>query len=89
MSLIADVRFLNKVSKPFLGTFQLPTMRDFVGFMSRFPPGQLWGVKFDLSNFYWSLRLPDGVGDLFRVYGGVFDSLPFGWNIVVGTSWHK
>ena len=81
VSLIADLRFLNEVSKPYLGTFRLPTIRDVVGFISRFPPGQLWGVKFDLWNFYWSLRVPDGFGDLFRVYGGVFDSLPCGWNM--------
>ena len=34
----------------------------------------------DLTNFYWSLRMPAWVRDLFRLEDTNFHSLPFWWN---------
>ena len=42
--------------------------------------GPLFGTTIELTNFYWSLRMPREVWDLFRLDGAEFHSLPFGWN---------
>ena len=42
--------------------------------------GPVFGTTIDLTNFYWSLRMPAEVRDVFRLEGADFHSLPFGWN---------
>ncbi|EPS57343.1 hypothetical protein M569_17475 [Genlisea aurea] len=81
VSMIADLRYLNGFSPQPLPGFRLPTVRDVFGFISKFAPGALWGGTLDLSNFFWSLRLPESARGVFSVQGGWYDSLPFGWNM--------
>ena len=40
----------------------------------------MFGTTIDLTNFYWSVRMPAELRDLFRLEGADFHSLPFGWN---------
>lgn len=76
-SFIADLRFLNGVSgKP--PRFQLPSLEGIASVMVL--PGEWFGATLDLTNFYWSLRLPHAWTSVFRADGASFDSLPFGWN---------
>ena len=42
--------------------------------------GPVFGTTIDLMNFYWSLRMPAVMRDLFPLEGPDFHSLPFGWN---------
>ena len=42
--------------------------------------GPVFGTTIDLTNFYWSLHMPQEVWDLFRLDGAEFHSLPFRWN---------
>ena len=42
--------------------------------------GPVFETTIDLTNFYWSLRMPAGVRDLFRLEDADFHSLPFGRN---------
>ena len=80
-SLIADLRFLNTCSPDPLPTFHLPTVRDIGIFLERCPYTDLYGVTFDLKNFYWSLLLPPAWVGAFRIPQACYTSLPFGWNL--------
>ena len=77
---IADLRAVNAQGKEPRPVFSLPCMEDVGRLISRFPPGTLWGCTVDITNFYWSLRLPDSAVGCFRVMGLTWDCLPFGWD---------
>jgi hypothetical protein len=51
-----------------------------MAYVGQFPPGRLWAPKLDLTNFFWSLRIPECAMGLFSVNRARFDCLPFGWN---------
>ena len=76
---IADLRAVNTLSAP--PPFTLPSLVDIGSFIGGFPVGQLWGTAIDLTNFFWSLRLPRAGVGMFRIAGLLWDSLPFGWNM--------
>ena len=81
VSMIADLRWVNTMSPSPMPTFILPTVGAVFTFVAGFPPLVLWGATLDLTNFFWILRLPDEFCGVFRVDGGFWDALPFGWNL--------
>ena len=59
----------------------LPTVAEiFYKIKAMRQQGLVFGTTIGLTNFYWSLRMPAQVRDLFRLEGTDFHSLPFGWN---------
>ena len=54
---IADLRALNHLTPDPLPKFQLPSLDLLAQLLATKPPGYFWGITFDISNFYWSLRL--------------------------------
>ena len=76
---IADLRSLNSLDDAPLVPFTLPSLADIAGLLSTFPGGTLWGTTLDLTNFFWSLRLPPEALGAFRVGSWCWDALPFGW----------
>ena len=78
---IADLRALNALTPTPLPAFKLPSLEDLTHVFRSFPPGHFWGVTIDLTNFYWTLRLPPRARAWFRIHDFAFDSLPFGWNL--------
>jgi hypothetical protein len=79
-SFIADLRFLNYLSSP-APKFQLPTFLELAQLIQTHPPGAMWATSLDISNFFWSLKLPTSCQDLFRLPPYAFPCLPFGWNL--------
>ena len=78
---IADLRAINLLSPRPLPAFSLPSLETLAAHLQLAPPGRLWGVSFDLSNFFWTLRLPAHMHNVFRVGSLAYDCLPFGWNL--------
>ena len=62
---------------------KLPTLSEISDHFATQPPGKLWMCKLDLSNAYWSIRLPRPWRCTFVIAAGRrrwrYTSLPFGW----------
>ena len=80
-SLIADLRPINSLHPGPLPGFRLPTPGTILQELVRVPFSPLFACTIDLTNFYWSLELPLDWVVVFRVPGGTYRSLPFGWNL--------
>ena len=78
---IADLRAANLLSPNPKPTFQLPSIRKIADVVSNRPPGSLWATTIDLTNFFWSLRLPKKAWGAFRISGYFFPCTPFGWDL--------
>ena len=77
---IADLRRVNALCTTPCPDFKLPALLDIGGLIASFPPGTLWGTSLDLTNFFWSLALPQDAVGAFRVGGLCWPCLPFEWN---------
>ena len=75
---IADLRPINALSSAPPPKFCLPSLELLGTTLSAHR--DLWAVTIDLSNFFWSLRLPPHMVGAFRLRGLCYDSLPFGWD---------
>lgn len=80
-ALIVDSRGINRLNSHRRPKFSLPNLCDIYALINSFPPGTLWGFTVDLSNFFWSLKMPKEATDAFRVGGYSFPCLPFGWDL--------
>lgn len=78
---IADLRGLNKLSSTRPPHFNLPSASDVARVISMFPGGALWACSIDLTNFFWSLRMPQHALGAFRIAGLTYDCPPFGWDL--------
>ena len=78
---IADLREINKLTPRPLPKFSLPSLECLTKVIQMFPPGTLWATTLDLTNFYWSIRLPAQAHKWFCINNLCYDSLPFGWNL--------
>ena len=59
----------------------LPSVAEFFTSVEKMRrTGAVFGTTIDVTNFYWSLRMPQEVWDLFHLEGAEFHSLPFGWH---------
>ena len=78
---IADLRGANLLSPNPKPTFSLPSLQSIGALLASHPPGALWGTTIDLTNFFWSLRLPNKAWGAFRIEGFLFPCPPFGWDL--------
>lgn len=78
---IADLRGLNQLSTNKAPPFHLPSAGDVAHIMAQHPPGSLWACSIDITNFFWSLRLPAFAVGAFRIGDLTYDCAPFGWNL--------
>ena len=78
---IAELRILNDLTPLPLPKFSLPTLEDLQELLQHHPQNYFWGATVDITNFYWSLRIPPSAHTYFRIQSLSFDSLPFGWNL--------
>ena len=67
---IADMRAVNEVTPRPLPPMSLPSLELLGDCLTREGRASLWGTTLDLTNFYWSLRLPPSARGAFRVHGG-------------------
>ena len=81
VALIADLRGINTKSPQPKPTFHLPSLEDIGRTITSHQPGTLWGSTIDISNFFWSLMIPDHAIGMFRVDGYAWPCLPFGWDL--------
>lgn len=79
-ALIADLRGLNAVCHERPPPFKLPSAGDVAAVMALHPPAALWACSIDITNFFWSLRLPTTAVGAFRVSDLTYDCTPFGWD---------
>ena len=77
---IADLRAVNALCPDPIPPFHLPTPTDVASCISSFPPATLWGCTIDITNFFWSLKLPLHAQHAFRIAHLSWPCLPFGWN---------
>ena len=78
---IADLRGLNLLTPHPLPTFHLPNLVDIGAVIALHPPATLWGTTIDITNFFWSLKIPPSAHGMFRIKGLTWPCLPFGWNL--------
>lgn len=78
---IADLRGLNQLTPTPLPSFHLPSLSDIAEIIRKFPPSTLFATTLDLTNFFWSLQLPQEAQHIFRIDNFSFTSPPFGWNL--------
>jgi hypothetical protein len=77
---IADLRAVNSLCDAPIPPFSLPTPNDIAHVLCSLPPHTLWGCTLDITNFFWSLKLPPFAQDMFRIHSLTWPCLPFGWN---------
>ena len=78
---IADLRAANCLSPQPKPSFRLPSLSSIAEVISASPAGALWATTIDLTNFFWSLRLPKKAWGIFRIQGLFFPCPPFGWDL--------
>ena len=55
---IANLRLINTLTPQPLPSFSLPSLEELASLLHQYPPDTFYGTTIDLTNFYWSLRLP-------------------------------